>query len=318
MYLDSHAGRGRHLQGQPGSPLIALTTLLNHRDVSRILDSCEANFLFLEHDPDHVSNLSKELKALQPLPEGVNADIIEADYESKLRQLLNDLEEEGASLAPSFFFVDPYGFVLPMDLMRKILNHRGSELLINLMTRYVDMAIANSKQEDNLDKLFGNRDWRNLQQTNDPNWRRAEIIRLYTESLGCQYSSVLEMRGPRREPKYSLIHATNHRRGKELMKSAMWKLSPHGSFVIYQSDNPHQQSFIAPKPDLQPLEEGLVTRFGGRSLRYKVIKDWLLNERWDYPHLNRVIRNLRDNKKLELSGYVGRFAFDKNPLLKFK
>ena len=69
------------------------------------------------------------------------------------------------------------------------------------------------------------------------------------------------MRGERNEHKYSLIHATNHLKGRELMKSAMWKLTPHGSFIIRQSDDPRQQLLIELKPNLKPLEESLLSFF---------------------------------------------------------
>ena len=50
VYLDTHAGRGEHKQGQAGSPIVALETLLQHSFRDRILRNSEARFFFIEHD----------------------------------------------------------------------------------------------------------------------------------------------------------------------------------------------------------------------------------------------------------------------------
>lgn len=41
LYVDTHAGRGRHVTGEPGSPLVALTTFLNHRYRDELLKKSE-------------------------------------------------------------------------------------------------------------------------------------------------------------------------------------------------------------------------------------------------------------------------------------
>jgi three-Cys-motif partner protein len=318
LYADCHAGRGRHEQGEAGSPLIALSTLLSHRDKDRILSRCEVRFILMELNPEHVANLEIELHALGQLPKKLTVEVIGEDYESVLERALAKLAQKGQILAPSFFFVDPYGFKLRMDLMRKLLAQPSSEVLITFMVRYIDMAIVNPAEEANMDLLFGTPEWRALRNIPDPTDRHVEIIRLYTQSLGCSHSSVLQMRGEHRELKYSLIYATNHPRGRELMKTAMWKVTPDGSFTIYQSDDPRQQILITPEPNLQPLEVAVTAAFNGRTVRYQEIHDWLLPYSWDYPHLHDVLRKLRKNREIECSGYEKRFAFDKNPLITFK
>lgn len=44
LYVDTHAGRGRHMGGELGSPLVALKTLLTHSHRARLLGSCEFVF----------------------------------------------------------------------------------------------------------------------------------------------------------------------------------------------------------------------------------------------------------------------------------
>ena len=41
LYVDTHAGRGRYESGDPGSPLVALQTLLNHSYREKLLTASE-------------------------------------------------------------------------------------------------------------------------------------------------------------------------------------------------------------------------------------------------------------------------------------
>ena len=50
LYLDTHAGRGKHSSGKEGSPLVALRSLLEHKAKKRILENSHVNFVFIERD----------------------------------------------------------------------------------------------------------------------------------------------------------------------------------------------------------------------------------------------------------------------------
>ena len=59
VYLDTHAGRGRHQQGQLGSPLVALTTLLEHKCRDELLRGSEVQFIFVEKDEENLRRLAE-------------------------------------------------------------------------------------------------------------------------------------------------------------------------------------------------------------------------------------------------------------------
>ena len=44
LYIDTHAGRGRHSSGEIGSPLVALNTLLGHSYRDKLLQESEVQF----------------------------------------------------------------------------------------------------------------------------------------------------------------------------------------------------------------------------------------------------------------------------------
>ena len=84
VYLDTHAGRGKHETGERGSPVIAIETLLAHSFRDRILEKSEVHFFLIEHDPENVEAFRKEVEILGKLPERVHVRISCDDCFSKL------------------------------------------------------------------------------------------------------------------------------------------------------------------------------------------------------------------------------------------
>lgn len=317
VYLDCHAGRGRHATGQEGSPILALRTLLDHRHCSRILASTEVCFGFFEIDQANYQCLCSEIGSLGQLPNSVQIGIFHSDYEAELRRIIDDLHQHGQRLAPAFAFLDPYGFTLPMDLLNELLEFPRCELLVNFMYRYVDMAMHNSAQANNLDRLFGCPDWRRLVVIEDPEVRANETIALFSQQLRADFVTHMSMRARNGLLKYVLLHATNHRKGRELMKDAMWSVTPDGSFTASERQNPNQLILIEPEPNLGPLKDCLWARFAGRQVLMSEIYDWLLGELYRRTHLHQVLREYRKQGLVRFGGYSGRFSFRENPTVCF-
>jgi len=55
--VDTHAGRGKHVSGEEGSPLVAMRTFLEHSWRDKILARCEVRFMFIELDNTNVAHL---------------------------------------------------------------------------------------------------------------------------------------------------------------------------------------------------------------------------------------------------------------------
>ena len=324
LYIDCHAGRGRHKTGHKGSPLLAINTLLEHKSKNEILKDNEIVFIFFEIDEQNCKYLQNEIKKLGRLPEQVKIKLINADFESKLNRIFDELDKEKMTLAPSFAFIDPYGFTLSMQLMNRILSYPKSELLINFMFRYVDMAIHNEPQKENLNKLFGTNEWEEFREIKDKEKREKSIINLFANQLKATYVKYFRMFGSNNALKYVLIHATNHCKGCELMINSMWAISPDGSLAASERDNPDQLTFLNYEPNLTSLRESVYEEFKGKEMPIKEIYDWLFRTQiYKKAHLHQVLRELRDTKNkngipfVEFSGYSGRFAFSKNPIVKF-
>lgn len=100
LYVDTHAGRGRYESGDPGSPVLALQTLLRHSYRDKLLNASEFNFLFIERDPENLSALEGELAQFKPLPARVNVEISEGDAFQRLSAIPEDLRRDRARTRP--------------------------------------------------------------------------------------------------------------------------------------------------------------------------------------------------------------------------
>ena len=89
------------------------------------------------------------------------------------------------------------------------------------------------------------------------------------------------------------------------MKDAMWKVTQDGSFVVYKAATPDQMVLIEPEPDLSLLKTALLSSFRGQCVGHQVLSTWLLDTNWRIPHLNSVLRELRNGKIVNVDGYTG-------------
>jgi hypothetical protein len=93
LYVDTHAGRGRYESGDPGSPVLALQTLLRPSYREKLLNASELNFPFIERAPANLAALEAELCQLKPFPARVNVETSEGDAAKTIQDKLDRLDE---------------------------------------------------------------------------------------------------------------------------------------------------------------------------------------------------------------------------------
>ena len=317
VYIDCHAGRGKYETGQIGSPLVALETLLNHTARQQILKKCEIRFFFIEADRQNKEILEENLTKYNR-PSQVFITVECADFQKALQELVDSLNECGATLAPAFVFVDPYGFKLPGRLLAQLKAFPRCELFITFMWRWVDMAIRNPAHSDNMDALFATPGWRDLPDIHDADQRCEAAIRLLGKQIGGQYLTRVKMLGEHEEIKYVLIHTTGHPKGRELMLDAIWKICPTGGFKVRVNNNPGQEYLFKPEPDLAPLQDWLRNNFRHKTLAvseiYSAMQDPASGAPYLKTHLRKALKELLE--KEEITG-PKEFVFTHNPTISF-
>jgi three-Cys-motif partner protein len=323
LYVDTHAGRGKHTTGHLGSPLVALRTLLEHSHRDQILRNSEAKFIFIERDKENLASLQKEIASLGPLPPKVDVIPICDDAFAYVSGILDGLSKSKGQLAPAFVFIDPYGFKAPGNIFKQLLSHSKVEIFINIIWRELDMGIVSEKarttptaMSQTLDRIFDGDSWRTKVTANDPNERAAQAIKIFEDMTGAKWATYIRMLGKNTATRYLLLHLSNHDDGRDLMKDCIWKCCPEGEFYAWQSTNFAQQTLLTAEPDLKPLRLWTLQNLEGTGLHWEALVEKLRETLWRATHLNSVLRDL---KKESAISFVGeKFARTANPLLRVK
>lgn len=270
VFLDGFAGRGRYATGEEGSPIIALKRLMDHRYFVSMKHR-KFVFLFAEANRDNAQSLERELQAFresrEPWPSCIEYSVHHAPFDRLATEMIDYLREQKKQLAPTFAFVDPFGYSgLPMDLLADLVAYPRTEVFVNFMVGHVQRFIERDGQENAMRGLFGI-DVRDILANFDGTDRVEHLRDVYARQLkdraGFEHVQYFAMKNSTGNIGYYLFHGTRHRSGAKLMKSAMWRIDPGGGYTF--SDRLADQDVLfVPKPDLGPLRTALLQGFRGR------------------------------------------------------
>jgi three-Cys-motif partner protein len=260
VLVDAFAGPGRYVDGEPGSPLILLDAYLKHSYRARM--KSEVVYLFIEERLDRVDHLRREIAKLE-LPANVKVQIEHGRYEAKFRSELEALQEEGKQLAPSFAFVDPFGYSdAPMDLTGQFLQFRRCEVLVYIPLPFIARFVGRQGQEQAMTSLFGTDRWRDAIAM-DGDHRRAFLHDLFREQLrinGSRLVRSFEIQSGQGNG-YHLFFGTNNELGLARMKEAMWTADPVAGQRFTDSTQTDQLVLIDVEVDTAPLLRALRDHF---------------------------------------------------------
>ena len=316
LYVDTHAGRGRHSSGETGSPLVALDTLLHHSYCDKLLEKSEVGFFFIEQDPTNLKALNDELDEIGNLPDRVHVEISEGNAYDVLSSVVQSLRESRTPMAPAFIFVDPYGFKVPGDLLQQLMGAGRVELFINVRWRELNMAITQQRDSRHglaatLDVVFAGDDWRRIE-GDTPHERMHQAVELLARKIGARWATYIRMTSGGAATRYLLLHLTNHDEGRDLMKECMWKVAPDGGFEVLQRDDPRQPFLITPSPNLEPLREWLLERLERRPHTREELARELRPTPWPPSHLRKLAGQLRRERRVDFDAASGTYSLPSN------
>lgn len=150
LFLDGFAGPGVYSNGEPGSPVIALETLVNHARFAN-LDSTKFVFLFVEADDDRFASLEQEIEQFwSRRPGGKPGNVLVKTYKEPFAKIAADLvsyaREQKKQLAPTFAFIDPFGWSgVPLAVIRDLLAFDKCEVLFNFMHDSVNRFVTDDR-----------------------------------------------------------------------------------------------------------------------------------------------------------------------------
>jgi three-Cys-motif partner protein len=262
---EGFAGPGIYKGGQPGSPVIALRTLLD--DPHLRTRARKLRFLFVEKAPRRADRLRGELeKAAEPVPlselpkYGIDVDIATGSYDPTLVDLF---DKHRAWDRPMLVILDSWGGAVKLDLVRRIAENPSSEVFITFEPQHFS-RFAEAANIHHGDTVFGDLEWREV--ADQPsNMKTRWVIEKYRSSLaesGFPHVLNFELVNNRGQSLF-LIFGTTHQRGLEKMKEAMWAVDPVHGVQYRDPADPNQQLLdIQPDPVTEPLQRELLHYLG--------------------------------------------------------
>lgn len=249
VYIDGFSGPGRYKGGELGSPLVALNVALKHRKAL----TGELIFRFTDERPDRVEHLRQELARLS-LPSHFSAAAETGVFHERLGATLDSWEAENVRAAPTFAFIDPFGFKgIPFNLVERLLKRPKTEAFVTFAVDPINRFLEHPDDQlvQHIIDAFGTSE---VLDVAGKSCGRVEALRmLYQHQLerAASFVRYFEMRNTLNRPIYYLFFATNHPLGHVKMKEAFWKVDPGGLFRFSDATNPNQLvMFEADDPSL--------------------------------------------------------------------
>lgn len=328
VYLDAFAGPGIYKGGEPGSPIVALETLLTHPAFPK-LKRCEFVFIFLEPREDRFKILQKQVADLQdrhsPFPKNVRVSLSQQTFDEGATEILSELEQQKAGLAPTFAFIDPFGFKdTPIKLICRLLSFPRCEVLFTFMFDHINRFLEQESVGGHLEGLFGTTGFEKA--ASKQGVERKEFLRdLFRERLkeecGFDYVTSFEMVNRQGHSIYFLFYGTRNIRGLEVMKSALWKVDPGGGIQFLDRFAGQSVLFQGDAVDTGPLRLGLLDHFAGQEVGVDEIMEYVLSETpYAGGHWNqKVLKPLEQDEVIEVvtSPRTKRFTFPKGTRVRF-
>jgi three-Cys-motif partner protein len=300
-YWDCFAGEGALADDQgeeiPGSPQHALRVGIEF--VSK--DPARSMLLgFIERDQGKARRLEQLLNR-SDRPDTVKVQVLSADARDLTDHMMEQVRQFGW-LVPAFFFVDPYGYPIPVPMLRKLLQLPKAEVLVNLMWYRISMDLGNPAAFDRLEKLFGHPAWRGQHFENLPaKLREQAFVTYFNQQVGTRfripfpmtYSPEDNVPAPEKRHKYYLIHFSKHEAACLAMKEVMNRADDRLQDLFY-SEASLQLSFGFAGPDhhLDQLKALLLDTFRGQARTLRQIRELTANSPYVETEYRRVLKEL--------------------------
>ena len=238
----------------------------------------EIHFSFIEADTDSAANLGAKLSSLR-YPPSFKVEVTPGRFAETIGTELDRLESAGQTPAPIFAFVDPFGFSgVPLDLMARILSYPRCEVFVNIMVEFINRFLEHPNDEivAHFPQTFGTDEVLEIPLRERD--REAAILALYRAQLArlAKYVGRFDMHGRRDQKTYSLFFASNHSKGFEKMKEAMWSVDKAQGAKFSDADPGESYAFdLFP---LWPLYYQLLDRFAGQRMLMGDVERFVVEE----------------------------------------
>lgn len=302
VYIDGFCGPGKYVGGEVGSPIIALEEAVKH--AARLVGN-QVTFLFMDERSDRIAQLNSELQHF-PVPSNFSVCPVTGQFDVELGDLLDNLVSQGAQVAPTFAFIDPFGFRgLPFDLVQRLLSNPKTEIFVTVMidsiNRFLEHPDAQTQQH--IVDLFGTRQV--LQIARSSYSRVTDLRLLYQKQLStcARFVRYFEMRNRDNRPIYYLFFASNHPLGHTKMKEAFWRVDPSSGFCFSDATDPNQLVLFG-IDETPKLAADLARKYAKQRIFVLDIKSYVEDETsFIAAHMRNALKLLEDESRIAVGEY---------------
>ncbi len=328
IFLDGFAGPGIYAEGEPGSPIVALNTLMSHSHFSS-MSQTKFTFILIERDSNCFKSLKGQLRDYWSdfggKPNNVFIHPINNEFRNVAEQMVTATQ---GRLAPTLAFIDPFGWSgVPMATIRDLLSARKCEVIFNFMYDSVNRFVADETPSvaHHFAELFGTEGMEHHLASDLATEDRKTFLRdLYVDQLrsvgGFRFVTPFEVINQNRgRTAYFLVFGTRSPMGFDRMKGAMWRVDPV-SGCQYSGDEGDQLSLFPPQPNLGPLKTAILDRFAGTTVGVNRLEQFVVEEtRYTSTQYKRVLKDLETEGSIScVSGRKKAGTYPPGTILRFE
>ena len=261
VLYDGFAGPGEYEDGKKGSPIIMLRAAEGY---VRQKPGARVHCTFVESDETRFDHLVGVVNNYT-WSEGVKFTPVLGRFADKVTSTLQSIAQRQDEIGPvpSFFMIDPFGIKgVPFSAFRGLLALEKSECLFTFMWDAILRHSEHPTFEEYMLELFGDLEWRGLSSDELKEYVYSRFKQRLRDA-GAKYVLVFDLWEAGRHI-YSLFFATNGIKGCDIMKQAIWRVDPTGSY-----------SFRGSKPGQGRLEMTFDHKRLGDDLRAEFGFDWV-------------------------------------------
>jgi len=122
----------------------------------------------------------------------------------------------------------------------------------------------------------------------------------------------------RNRTKYFLYYGTNHVRGLEKMKDAMWKIAPVGGEYSFSDRDYPQITLFEDLFNEDHLKDLLINNYRQRRVMISDIEDYVVSRTpYKKAHTKKALRKLEEENSITITGRSRRMTFPDGCIINF-
>ncbi|HAH19393.1 MAG: hypothetical protein A2Y00_09715 [Omnitrophica WOR_2 bacterium GWF2_43_52] len=217
-FIDGFGGIGGYKDKEGklfyGSPVLVCQAI----ERIALKNSRDINVIIVDESKEHLENIQKILDYSKIK---IKPFMVDKDFDETINNVISTVK----NIAPTFVFIDPFGFKIKMETLKKIMSVEKSEILLNFMFTRINQFLSAPRVENVYNDLFGGNGWQ-IFKTLKGQAREKGIIEHYREQLKTfsKFVYYYKLEFPeKRKTYYYLFHLSNYYMGCSIMKSSFAK-----------------------------------------------------------------------------------------------